>query len=254
MAVLSGDLIRKLVQAKVLRIEPFRADALQPASYDLRLAKRVLVSPIGGERGRAVDLDKEKDRKISIRPGQFVATLTDEELGLPADICGRFGIKSVLARKGLVAFGGIQVDPGFIGRLAISLFNVGPESIDLEMGAPIFTIEFTKLEEPTKSPYSGEYQYQSDFPADQYNFVLGARTISLAEIPNLKEEIKRVNDRVAGLEVLREDIEEILEDPDRGKELKEEVKERLRRSLSVVGKGRRDIPASDVAKKSGLAW
>ena len=254
MAVLSSDFIRNLVQAGSLRIQPFNEDAVQPASYDLRIGKRVLISPIGEERGRALDLDKEKDQKVSVRPGQFVAILTEEELKLPNDICARFGLKSNLARRGLMAFGGIQVDPGFVGRLAISLFNVGPENIDLELGAPMFTIEFDKLEAPTTQPYIGEYQNQFDFPAEQYNFILGAHTVSLAEIPDLKEEIRQLNDRLNVVDVLRGDIEELLEDPDQGQELREEVRERLRTCIMLSGKGRGVHTVSDVARSLGLVW
>lgn len=254
MAILSGDAIRRLVQAERLRIEPFHEDAIQPASYDLRLGKRALISPKGDERGRAVDLDKEKDQTVAILPGQYVAILTEEKLGLPNDICARFGLKSSFARRGLMAWGGIQVDPGFIGRLAISLFNVGPEDIHLKLDTPIFTIEFNKLEEPATEPYSGEYQYQDDFPAEQYNFILSAHSVSLAEIPDLREQIKDLNNRLAVVDILREDIEELLEDPDRGQELKDEVKERLMRCLTLSGKGRGTRTASDVAGNLGLVW
>jgi dUTPase len=199
-------------------------------------------------------LDKEKDQKIPVKPGQFVAILTEEELQLPNEICARFGLKSNLARKGLMAFGGIQVDPGFIGRLAISLFNVGPEDIELKLGEPLFTIEFEKLETPTTKPYSGEYQHQNDFPAQQYNFILGAHTVSLAELPDLKQQIMQINNRLAIINVLREDIEEILEDPDRGLELRDEVKDRLRKCLIQSSKGQERHTASDVAKSLGLVW
>jgi len=153
-----------------------------------------------------------------------------------------------------MAFGGIQVDPGFVGRLAISLFNVGPESIQLRVGTPIFTIEFDRLEEPTARPYSGEYQNQEDFPAEQYNFILGAHTVSLAEIPDLKEQVRELNNRLAVVDVLREDIEELLGDPDEGLALKDEVKERLRHCLMVRGKDVGVRVASDVAKDVGLVW
>lgn len=254
MAILSADDIIKLVHEGPLRIQPFDEDAVQPASYDLRLGKRVLISPIGKEKGRAADLDKEKDQKIAVKPGQFVAILTEEELELPNGVCARFGLKSNLARKGLMAFGGIQVDPGFIGRLAISLFNVGPESIELKLGEPMFTIEFENLENPTTKPYDGEHQHQTDFPAEQYNFILGAHTVSLAEIPDLKHDIIQIKNRLAVIDVLREDIGELLEDPDRGLELRDEVKDRLKKCIALGSKDQKRHVASDVAKSLGLVW
>lgn len=204
MAVLSRELIEKLVKAEVLKIEPFYKDGIQPASYDLRLGKRILVTPIKrGEDGRPVDLDKEEGEKYMIRPGEFVAALTEEKLSLPNDICGRFGVKSSLARKGLIAFGGIQIDPGFVGRVAISLFNVGPEDIELKLGQALFTVEFHRLEEPTQNPYDGDYQNQLTFPVDQSDFILKAHTTSLAEIPLIRTHVEQLGRRVNILEILR---------------------------------------------------
>lgn len=254
MAILSDNAIRHLVETGELLIEPFYEDALQPASYDLRLGRRALISPKGEERGRAVDLDKEKDQMLSILPGQYVAILTDEKLRLPNYICARFGLKSNLARKGLMSFGGIQVDPGFEGRLAISLFNVGPEIIQIKQSPPAFTIEFNKLEEPVAKPYSGEYQHQDDFPAEQYNFILGAHTVSLADIPDLKEQIRELNNRLAIVDVLREDIEELLVDVDQGLELKDELRERLKQYMRLSRKEVGARTASDVARHLGLSW
>lgn len=208
MAVLSGELIEKAIKAKRLKIKPFYKDGIQPASYDLRLGKTILVTPVKrGEKGRPVDLDKEEGKKYMIRPGEFVGVLTEEKLSLPNDICGRFGVKSTLTRKGLIAFGGIQIDPGFVGRIAISLFNVGPEDIELKLREPIFTVEFHRLEEATKNPYGSDpqhkYQDQKNFPPDQREFILNAQTTSLAEIPSIRTDVAHLDRRVNILEILR---------------------------------------------------
>ena len=49
-------------------------------------------------------------------------------------------------------------------------------------------------------------------------------------------------------QTVEQKLEELLGDPDWGMELKEEVKERLRRTSKVE----RGIPASEVAKRVGL--
>ena len=66
MAVLSGDAIKELVKGKKLTIEPFHEEEVQPASYDLRLGHKSLISPKGDERGRAIDLYREKDKILNI--------------------------------------------------------------------------------------------------------------------------------------------------------------------------------------------
>ena len=47
---------------------------------------------------------------------------------------------------------------------------------------------------------------------------------------------------------------EILGDPDEGLELREEIKDRLRRSLETERQGARGISAQDVAAQLGLEW
>lgn len=130
-------------------------------------------------------------------PGRFVGILTQEVLGLPADIAARFGLRSEFTRRGLVAFGGIQVDPGFKGRLAISLFHAGPESIELEYRRKMFTVEFHNLDVAAEKPYSGAYQGLRDFDPDQQKFILNANTVSLAEIALLPNEVASLQMRVA---------------------------------------------------------
>jgi deoxycytidine triphosphate deaminase len=175
----------------------------------MRLGKTILLTPIRrGEDGRSVDLEIEEGNRYMISPGEFVAALTEEILTLPTDICGRFGLKSSVTRKGLVCFGGIQIDPGFNGCLSISLFNVGPEDIELKLGETIFTVEFNRLEKATKKPYGSDplkhqYQNQRDFPADQRDFILGAHTTSLAEIPLIWTDVEELGRRINLLEIIR---------------------------------------------------
>lgn len=192
MAVLSDGSITRAVRSHVLRIKPFHRDALQPASYDMRLHWKLLISPTRHENGRVVDLRRESGRKCAVEPGRFIGTLTEERLDMPLTMTGRFGLRSEFTRRGLIAFGGIQIDPGFKGRLAISLFNAGPEPVEMEQGRRMFTVEFHTLDIPAKAAYSGDYQDQTDFPEDQQEFILKARTVSLAEIAALPEEIADV--------------------------------------------------------------
>jgi len=169
--------------------------------------------------------------------------LSLERIRLPLEISGRFGIRSAIARKGINAFGGVQLDPGFRGRLTMNLLNVGPEAVTLTLYEPIFTVEFARLEEEAEFAYSGPYQDQDDFPAEQYNYILSARTTSLAEIPTFRRDIRRLN-------ALIEELEERMGDPDEGLELKPEIEKKLIRT----SKSSRDslISAPDMRKKLGL--
>ena len=226
MAVLSGKQITRLVEEKKLKIKPFYKKQIQPATYDLRLGKRILASPLGPEKlGEVVDLSLKRP-SYNIQSGQMVAIISLERLEIPLDICGRFGVRSSYVRLGINAFGGLQLDPGFRGKLIINLLNVGPEPVPIKMKKPIFSVEFERLEEPAEVPYSGPYQDQDDFPDDQYNFILSARTTSLAEIPTLRMEIAHLSNVI-------EELEESLPDPDVGFEIRPEIIERLQRSSAL---------------------
>jgi dCTP deaminase len=226
MSALSGKRIAELVKDGVLKIEPFDPKLIQPASYDLRLGPKILASPLSSEKLGIVIQLTEKDPSYQIQYGQMVGVLSLEKLKVPLEICGRLGIRSTFARRGINAFGGLQLDPGFRGRLTMNLLNVGPEPVTITLHEPLFTVEFQRLEEPADVEYSGPYQDQEDFPADQYNYILSARTTSLAEIPLLRKEMTR-------LSALIEDLEESLPDPDEGLELRPEIKERLLKSSKL---------------------
>ena len=55
-------------------------------------------------------------------------------------------------------------------------------------------------------------------------------------------------------EVVTQTILEIFGDPDEGLELREEIKERLRRSLAATQVNGKTTPAQEVAAKLGLEW
>jgi len=226
MGILADWQIKKMVESGKLSIDPFNHEQIQPASYDLRLGTKILASPISSEiLGKIVILTKEKP-SYSILSGQMVGVISHETLKLPLELCGRFGIRSSFARLGITAFGGLQLDPGFKGRLIMNLLNVGPEPVPLHLDDVLFSIEFEKLDEPAELPYSGPYQDQDDFPEEQYNYILRAHTTSLAEIPTLRTEISRLSNLI-------EELEEVLPDLDTGLELKPEIIDRLKKSRKL---------------------
>jgi len=55
-------------------------------------------------------------------------------------------------------------------------------------------------------------------------------------------------------EAVETKLSEMLGDPDEGLELREEIKDRLRRSLEAERHGARGIPAHEVAAQLGLEW
>lgn len=212
MATLPDSKIIALVKSGHLVIDPFDETLVQPASYDLLLGNKVLASPLGPDQLGATIILDNRSPSYRIQTGQMVAVLSSETLVFPLDVCsGGFGIRSEYARQGLIAFGGVQLDPGWKGHVTINLQNVGPEPVTITKDTPFFTIEFHRLEEPASNGYSGRHQQQDDFPDDQYEFILGARTTSLAEIPDLRRQVKRLNEIVEYLQTRLPNLDEKLD-------------------------------------------
>ena len=164
--VLSDQTIRRLAEDGVIR--GFHEDGLQPASYDMRLFPTILVSPTRYESGHMVELTQEADNKYAVDTGRFVGVLTEESLSMPLDVSARFGLRSEFTRCGLVAFGGIQVDPGFKGRLAISLFNAGPEPIEMHAGKTDVHRRVPAVGRACcTAPYAGDFQNLEEFSEAQ---------------------------------------------------------------------------------------
>lgn len=186
MTVLSDSQISDYVK-KAKLIEPFDETLLAPASYDMRVGQKVLKSR-GEEETPIVNLETEKI--IQIGTAEFVEILTLERVNMPTNLCGRMGIRSFYTRKGLISFVGPQIDPGFKGNLVVSVFNTGPRPIVLRYGEPFCTVEFTKLDVPSKRPYSGDYQGQSDFPSENIEFILGAKGVTLAEVVEVMKSLR----------------------------------------------------------------
>ena len=197
MSILSNTSLIELHEAGSRFIDPFREDSLEPASYDVHLHWRLLVSPTRREKGRIVNLNDEPNGRFMIDTGRLVGVLTEEKFDMPLDLSARFGLRSEFTRKGLVAFAGIQIDPGFQGRLAMSLFHTGPEPIELVNGKKMFSVEFHRLEQPATRGYSGIYQGNVDFHPSQEKFILEANTASLSEIGDLPGELETLSLRLA---------------------------------------------------------
>ncbi|MBW4693227.1 MAG: hypothetical protein KME27_15850 [Lyngbya sp. HA4199-MV5] len=55
-------------------------------------------------------------------------------------------------------------------------------------------------------------------------------------------------------EAVMETLEDLLDDPDEGREIRPEIKQQLLESRQRRAGGERGIPAEEVAKRFGLTW
>jgi dCTP deaminase len=162
-SVLSDGTIRRLVEEGRIRIDPWDAGMVQPASVDLRLGPSFRV--FHNFRVESIDLAEPPttltehvqvgpDESFVIHPGEFVLGRTEEWVELPDDLVARIEGKSSLGRLGLIvhATAGF-VDPGFKGTLTLEITNLTRVPIVLWPGRPIAQLSFMTLDRPAERPY-----------------------------------------------------------------------------------------------------
>jgi dCTP deaminase len=152
--ILVDRLISERVQSGSLKIANFEPACVQPASYDLRVGARVH-APSQPE--KPIDL-AGNGGAFRLPPYGVAVVESHEDLSLPIDLIGRIGLKSSYARTGIFASVGPQIDPGFDGKLFVSLFNLTAGSHVIRYMEPFLTIEFHTLDEKPSHGYSGPYQ------------------------------------------------------------------------------------------------
>ena len=188
-SVLSDGTIRRLVEEGRIRIDPWDAGMVQPASVDLRLGPSFRV--FHNFRVESIDLAEPPtnltehvqvgpDESFVIHPGEFVLGRTEEWVELPDDLVARIEGKSSLGRLGLIvhATAGF-VDPGFKGTLTLEITNLTRVPIVLWPGKPIAQLSFMTLDRPAEKPYGhpdlgSHYAGQVDATESRYEGGPGA--------------------------------------------------------------------------------
>lgn len=166
MTVLSDRTIKEELAAGRLAIEPLDADAIQPASVDLKLDRafrvfRSTARPFVDVREPVDDLTElveiAEGEPFVIQPASFCLGSTIEKITLPDDIVARVDGKSSLGRLGLLVHATAgYVDPGWTGCLTLELSNQSQMPIALYYGMRIAQISFLRLTTPVDRPYGSE--------------------------------------------------------------------------------------------------
>lgn len=197
MSVLSDVEIKEAVDAKDITIKPFAPkENLQPASYDLHVG-RVLVG------GKGI-VDPQKERVI-LRTGDWAEIETYEDIGLSLNVAGSFGVRSSITRRGIVWFGGPQIDPGFRGKIFVSVFNPTSESFEIEPLQSFFTIVFHHLRRKPSEGYKGKFQDRYDFPEEDVVRMMKMTGPTLADVVMsvslLEETVKKLTEETTKMSV-----------------------------------------------------
>ncbi len=171
--------IQASVAAGDLVISPFDQEKLQGASYDLSLGGEALVS----HSDQKIVLEPNSSSLLHLEPGAFALVLTKELLKFPLDIAGVIGMRSSLARKGLVLLAGMQIDPGFEGHLRFGLYNASPRRITLDYDYELCMIEFHKLAGPVSKVIPPNPDLiRGRIPETDRDFLNSLETTSLSDL------------------------------------------------------------------------
>jgi dCTP deaminase len=204
MSVLSGKAIKASLDKGEISIEPFDDPKLQPASYDLTLGSVLLAGT-----GR-VDLSGSAD--FVLESNTWASIASREVIGLPNNITARYGIPSSLARRGVISFGGPQIDPGYRGKLFVSVYNPTLEPINLRFGQDFFTVIFEDVGGECEG-YAGTYQDQKDFPSADVEMMMRMKSKNLSDVIDRVETLDgSVANLAQNMDILAKSVSSINQD------------------------------------------
>ena len=170
--MMSDREILAAIDAGEIEIDPFNANQLQPASYDLLLGdsvqivnERDLVAGFYGAKVFDITTDVTSWHEFSlpraVHKNDFVLGSTFERIRLGPGIAMQLTGKSTVGRHGLtVHITAGHVDPGWDGDLTLEIANLGPFGLMLTPRMPIAQAVFFRLGKPCDHPYAGQYQGQ----------------------------------------------------------------------------------------------
>lgn len=164
--LLSDRDIRAEIEAGRVRLDPFEADMVQPASVDVRIDrffrlfdnhKYASIDPSLAQEQLTRVVEVAPDEPYMLHPGEFVLASTYEQVTLPDDVAARLEGKSSLGRLGLLTHSTAGfIDPGFTGHITLELSNMATLPIALWPGMKIGQLCFFRLSSPSRNPYGSD--------------------------------------------------------------------------------------------------
>ncbi len=143
MLMTDGEIKEALASGELI-IDPYDENRQEPCSYDARAGREVMVS------GNDNLIDLSKANSVTLRPGDFALILTYESFKFPLNMAANIGMKSGLARRGIILLACMQIDPDFEGHLRLGLYNCSGRPITIDYKDPICLIEFHRLSQPAE--------------------------------------------------------------------------------------------------------
>ena len=150
--------VETLATAGELITEHFDSKCVKQACYELRASNIFwdVASPAENKR-----IDIGASGAYLLKPNCYVVCIVMECLRLPNNVLARILTKGRLFSIGLLPVN-TYADPGFEGRLGITLYNGSRRYIQIRPREHIAKIEFVVLPKPVKHPYSGQHGYETE--------------------------------------------------------------------------------------------
>ncbi len=193
MAVVTDVTIERLMKRKLIRMVPFIEKGLTPVGYDVHASDVTVVREDG--QARVID---PVDGDFVVPPGAQFLVLTREYLVLHHSLAA-----SIHSQVGLVSMGmshiSTTIDPGWSGRLLLSMVNLTSRAIKVPADHAIATIIFHTTTAPAKRP-NNRPKHRSDLidqllERDQRKL----RALGVDVADRLKDEVdERYRDEAAG--------------------------------------------------------
>ncbi len=149
--VLSNTTIKKLIQEKKIKINPFSNESVGAVSIDLHLDETAL-NP---------DTRVETDLKdFHLTPDEFYLAATAEFVELPSNIVARVVPRSSLARLGVLAtFDADILPPNYAGKPLLTLKNLSRKPVLLKPGLAVAQIMFEQVDQEVEG-YKSRYNHK----------------------------------------------------------------------------------------------
>lgn len=151
---LTDTYIKKAVKEGDITISGFDAKRLQPASYDIRLGKRFMltesnsigaIDPVKNKFAKMREVLVKKGETFVLHPGVSILGISEDYFGSNKYLIQLHG-KSSLARIGLMVHNTAGlVNPGHFLRITFELCNLNEVPIVLTPGMPIAQITFSQM-------------------------------------------------------------------------------------------------------------
>lgn len=146
-----------LARSGNLITEGFEERSVKQACYELRVSNVLYETGSLRENKRVVI----GDGGYILRPHSYVTVIVHERIQLPPNVIAR-----VLTKGQLFSIGILPVctyaDPGFAGRLGITICNASHRYIVIKPGQAIAKIEFSVLARSVTRPYTGQHGYETE--------------------------------------------------------------------------------------------